>query len=170
MTPRMPLLWFCSVLVGAFFVPDGVMAQIQKVDGYDGYKFGMSIDQAKNIKPAAKQTRCEYVSVDACLEYATTISVFPATVSVQFKGATPLLSQILLTIRSFPEPVVRHPCREVGEEVLKLLAAKYGTNPLVKDRTATWTSPHGGSVSLLALCVGEVGGINVITYAPSSPL
>jgi len=42
-------------------------------------------------------------------------------VTVQFEGATPLLSRILLTIRSFPEPVVRHPCREVGKEVLKLL-------------------------------------------------
>jgi len=170
MISRMPLMWFCGVLVGTFFVPDPVMAQIKKVDGYDGYKFGMTIDQAKKVKPAAKQTRCEYPGVATCLEYETMVSAFPATVVVQFRGDTPLLSQILLTIRSFDKPV-RHSCREVGEEVLKLLAAKYGDSPFIKDHTAAWTSPEGGSVSLLALCVGEAGGgINVITYKPSSPL
>jgi hypothetical protein len=170
MNSRMLVGWFCAVLVGAFFFPDRVTAQIERVDGYDGYKFGMTIDQAKQVKPSAKQTRCEYVNVTICLEYATKISIFPATVAVQFKGATPLLSRILLTIKSLPEPVVRHPCREVGKEVLKLLIAKYGDSPLIKDHTATWTSPGGGSVSLLALCVGEAGGINVITYEPTSPL
>jgi hypothetical protein len=164
---RMLSVWFCGPLVWAFVASDGVVAQT-KVDGYDGYKFGMTIDQAKRIKSAAKQTRCEYVDVSTCLEYRTMVSVFPATVTVQFKGAAPLLSQIIITIRSLADP--SHSCREVGREVLKLLTAKYGNDPFVKDHEATWASPEGGSVSLLALCIGEVEGINVITYKSSSPL
>jgi hypothetical protein len=170
MIPRMPLMCFCGVLVGAFFFPDRVMAQIRKVDGYDDYKFGMTIDQALKVRPAAKQkTPCDYVGVPVCLEYATTVSVFSATVNVQFEGDTPLLSQILITISSLDEPVPR-PCREVGKEVLSLLVGKYGKHPFIKDHEATWTSPDGGSVSLLALCVGENKGVNVISYRPSSPL
>jgi len=146
------------------------MAQIKKVDGYDGYKFGMTVDQALKVRPAAEQkTPCDYQGIPVCLEYATTVSVFPATVNVQFKGDVPLLSQILLTISSLDEPV-HYSCREVGKEVLKLLVVKYGEHPIIKDHEATWTSPDGGSVSLLALCVGEVKGVNVIGYRPSSPL
>jgi hypothetical protein len=170
MIPKMLLTCFCGVLVGAFFFPDRVMAQIKKVDGYDDYKFGMTVDQALKVRPAAiRKTPCDYVGVPVCLEYATTVSVFSATVNVQFKGDTPLLSQILITIRSLDEPV-RHPCREVGKEVLSLLVDKYGKRPFIKDHAATWTSPAGGSVSLLALCADESKGVNVISYRPSSPL
>ena len=90
-------------------------------------------------------------------------------VQFQTDGNTPLLSQILLTIRSLDEPV-RYPCHDVGKEVLKLLVSKYGERPMIKDHEATWTSPDGGSVSLLALCVDDLKGLNVITYRPSSPL
>jgi hypothetical protein len=169
MIQRVLQMCFCGVLIGTFFVPDRVMAKIKKVDGYDGYKFGMSIDQALNVKPAAKQkTPCDYQDVPTCLEYATTVSVFSARVNVQFKfeNGTPLLSQVLLTI---DEPV-RHPCHEVGRELLHLLVDKYGEHPVIENHKATWTSPDGGSVSLLALCVTEVQGVNIISYKPSSPL
>ena len=166
MIPKIPLMCFCGVLVGAFFFPDRVMAQMKKVDGYDDYKFGMTVDQALKVRLAAKRnTPCDYSGVPVCLEYATTVSVFPATVNVQFQGDTPLLSQILITIRSLDEPV-RRPCHEVGKEVLRLLVDKYGTHPFIKDRAATWTSPEGGSVSLLALCVDENKGVNVISNRP----
>jgi hypothetical protein len=166
----MPAVWFCAVFITAFFVSGRAMAQIKQVEGYDGYKFGMTIDQAKKVKPAAKQTRCEFAGVATCLEYKTKLSAFPATVTVQFKGEAPLLSQILITIRSLDKPVL-HSCRDVGEEVLRLLVAKYGDKPFIKNHEATWTSPEGGSVSLLSLCVGEAGnGVNVITYTLSSPL
>ena len=98
-------LVFCVVLVrGAAFPSDQVKAQIDKVDGYDGYRFGMTLDQAKKIKPAAKQTPCDFVQVVACLEYAITISAFPATVTVQFEGATPALSQIIIPSNRFQVP------------------------------------------------------------------
>jgi hypothetical protein len=132
----------------------------------------MTIDQALKVKSAAKQkTPCDYQGVPVCLEYSTTVSAFPATVTVQFKsdGNTLLLNQILLTVRSLDEPV-RYPCRDVGKEVLKLLVAKYGERPMIKDHEATWTSPDGGSVSLLALCGDDLKGVNVISYRPSSPL
>jgi hypothetical protein len=73
MIPKKPLMCLCGVLVAACFMSDQVMAQIKKVDGYDGYKFGMTIDQALKVKSAAKQkTPCDYQGVPVCLEYATT--------------------------------------------------------------------------------------------------
>jgi hypothetical protein len=172
-TPNKPLLALCGVLSAACFISDQGIAQIKKVDGYDGYKFGMTIDEALKVKSAAKKkTPCDYRGVPVCLEYATTVSAFPARVTVQFQfdGNTPLLSQILLTVRSSLDDPVRYPCRDVGKEVLKLLVAKYGERPMIKDHEATWTSPDGGSVSLLALCVDDFNGLNVISYRPSSPL
>jgi hypothetical protein len=158
-----------GLFVGALFLADRSMAQMKKVEGYDGYKFGMTIEQAKKVKPAAKQTHCDYADVVTCLEYKTTVSAFSATVTVQFKGATPLLSQILITLYSLDDPV-RDSCRVVGKAVLSPLVDKYGNNPLVKDHVATWASPEGGLVSLDALCVDDVHGVNIITYKPSSPL
>lgn len=150
--------------------PDQVIAGMKKVDGYDGYKFGMTLDQALQIKPFAKQkTPCGYKGVPVCLEYATAVSGFPARVDIQFEGSAPLLSRILLTISSFEESV-RHTCAEVGKVVLGLLADKYGKDPVVDDRKTTWTSPDGGSISLLTLCVHDRKGINVIGYEPSGPL
>lgn len=113
---------------------------MKKVDGYDGYKFGMTLDQALQIKPFVKQkTPCGYKGVPVCLEYATTVSGFPARVDIQFEGSAPLLSRILLTISSF-EVSVRHTCAEVGKVVLGLLADKYGKDPVVDDRKTTWTA------------------------------
>jgi hypothetical protein len=145
------------------------VAQINKIDGYEGYKFRMTLDQAQKIYPEAKVTKCEYVNVDACLEYLTHVGPFPVAVAVQFQGAPPLLSQIILTFRSLDE-APQFKCHEVAKELLQLLLTKYGEHPFAKDRLITWTSPEGGSVYLNSLCINETKGINIIGYKPSNPL
>ena len=163
------MVWLCGALVFSFCAPAHVAAQIKKVDGYEGYKFGMTLDQAKKVNPSAQQTRCTYVSVTACLEYPTTVSIFPAMVVVQFEGAPPLLRQVLLTIKSSAETLIRS-CTEVTTEVVKLLIAKYGNRPLVRGFEAVWASPDGGSVILSAFCTNKDEGLNIIAYTSSSPL
>jgi hypothetical protein len=155
-------------LVGVVSAPRNSAAQTKKVDGFEGYRFGMTLEQALKIRPSAKQTKCEYTGVAACLEYGTTVSAFPATVAVQFERANPLLlTQILITIHSMDDPI-DHTCRDVTKELLKLMVPKYGDKPLVEDHKVTWASSEGGSVSLTSLCIGPEKGINVISYMPSS--
>ena len=63
-TLNKPLLGLCGVLIAVCFMSDQGIAQIKKVDGYDGYKFGMTIDQALKVKSAAL---LYYENVLACL-------------------------------------------------------------------------------------------------------
>jgi hypothetical protein len=45
-------------LVGA--APNASVAETKKVDGYEGYKFGMTLEQALKVRPYAKQIQCDY--------------------------------------------------------------------------------------------------------------
>jgi hypothetical protein len=153
-------------LIASVAAPSASVAQTRKIDGYEGYKFGMTLEQALKVRPSAKQTQCEYQNVTQCIEYETTVSAFPAKVTVQFH---PAVVQILVTFYSMDDPIDRS-CREIGKELLKLMVPKYGSDPFIKDHKATWTSPEGGSVSLTALCTGPEKGINIISYQPTGAL
>jgi hypothetical protein len=61
-------------LVGAVTAPNASVAETKKVDGYGGYKFGMTLEQALKVRPYAKQIQCDYDDVTTCIEYQTTIS------------------------------------------------------------------------------------------------
>jgi hypothetical protein len=145
---------------------------MKKVDGYEGYRFGMTVEQALRVKPDVKSSEnCGgYSGLTACLEYASNVGTLSDTVTVQFIGTPPTLSQILLTVRSLTgERFNMESCTTVGRELLELLVSKYGDHPFLSSRKATWTSPFGGSVSFTTLCVQDMG-VNVISYGPSSPL
>jgi hypothetical protein len=147
---------------------DAPVSQPTQVDGYQDYKFGMTLEQARIINPAAAYTKCNYVGVVACLEYPTTISAFPAKVVVQFTGAPPLLTQVVISFDALNEPV-RFPCSMVATELTKLLAAKYGRQPFTDQFDTTWAFANGSSVKLSAMCLGNKG-MNIIVYRPSNPL
>jgi hypothetical protein len=145
------------------------VSQPTQVDGYQGYKFGMTLEQARLVNPAAVYTKCTYVGVDACLEYPTTISAFPAKVVAQFKGVPLVLTQVVISFDALHEPV-RFPCNMVATELTKLLAAKYGRQPFTDQfDNITWAFADGSSVELSALCLGNKG-LNTIAYRPSNPL
>jgi hypothetical protein len=160
---------FCILFIVSV-VPTASVAQIKRVDGFEGYTFGMTLNQALAVRPTATQTQCDYNGVTTCIEYQTTISAFSAGVVVQFRKAVPLLlSKILVTVHSFDEPNDL-PCYQVGKELLRLLSAKYGSDPFVNDHTATWAFAEGGAVSFAALCANKDKGINIISYQPSNAL
>jgi hypothetical protein len=148
--------------------PDAPVSQPTQVDGYQDYKFGMTVEQARIINPAAAYTKCDYVGVVACLEYPTTISAFPAKVVAQFTGVPPLLTQVVIAFNALNEPV-RFPCSMVARELRMLLAAKYGRQPFTDQSNTTWAFANGSSVQLSALCLGDKG-ITTIVYRPSNPL
>ncbi|WP_422033965.1 hypothetical protein [Reyranella sp.] len=159
------------ILCGAALIAPlgGVLAQVPKIDGYDGYRFGMTIEEATKVKTGLSYVSCDFKDVVGCIQYPVTVSAFPAQVSVQFKGATPRVVQIVVSFDSLREPN-KNPCRAISKEVFRLMAAKYGDAPLVKKGTATWASPNGGAVEMSSLCLDEATGMNVIVYRPSASL
>jgi hypothetical protein len=145
------------------------LAQIMAIDGYDRYRFGMSLAEAQAVNPTAKKIPCGFKDVVFCLEYDTEISAFPARVDVQFEGVEPRASQVVITIDSLHEPI-KHSCVDVAKELLKLLIAKYDSHPFVEKKTFTWSSPLGGSVTLLSLCITDSQGVNVVSYRKTGAL
>jgi hypothetical protein len=82
---------FLCVLSIALIAPTQLAAEINKVEGFEGYKFGMTLNEALAVRPSAKQTQCDYKNVAICIEYPTTVSVFRSTVVAQFeRGVSPL--------------------------------------------------------------------------------
>ena len=158
------------ILCGAALIaPLSALAQVPKIDGYDGYRFGMTIEEATKVKAGARYAPCDFKDMVGCIQYPVTVSAFPALVSVQFKGATPRVVQIIINFDSLKEPD-KNPCGAVAKEVFRLMAAKYGSTPLVKKGIATWASPSGGAVEFSTLCLNETTGVNVIIYRPSAAL
>jgi hypothetical protein len=49
-------------LVGAVAAPSASVAQTKKVDGYEGYKFGMTLEQALKVRPSAKCLSEEFLN------------------------------------------------------------------------------------------------------------
>lgn len=159
------------VLCGALSLlgTGSAMAQAPKIDGYDGYRFGMTVEEASKVKGGAQYASCDFKDVVGCIEYPVTVSAFPARVSVQFKGQTPRIVQVIVTFDSLREPI-KNPCKAVSKEIVRLLATKYGDAPHVQKGTATWASPNGGAVEMSSLCLDETTGINLIVYRPSAAL
>jgi hypothetical protein len=158
------LACLCGALVFTLPIHQALGAPATTIDGYGGYKFGMSIEQALRVNPAARLAPCDDADATACLAYATAISNFSALVTVQFTGAAPRVSRILVTIDA-DENGQSRPCPSVGREILGLLVDTYGASSRVEGYETTWVSSEGGSVSLLSLCVGSKG-VNVLGYSP----
>ncbi|MBI2716257.1 MAG: hypothetical protein HYX37_17665 [Rhizobiales bacterium] len=107
---------------------------MDKIDGYEGFAFGMPMEQAVAIRPGSKVEPCGFVGVVGCIEYTTNVSGFPATVDVQFSGYPPLVTQVVLIIVSMNvADAANHPCTAITSELGRQLATKYGSNSSSKE-------------------------------------
>lgn len=156
-------------VLASFLIAGSAFGQVPKIDGYDGFKFGMTVEQAQGVKGGLTYKRCDYKNAVGCMDYAVNVGAFPATVVVQFKGSPARVAQILVSFDSLRSPP-KDSCSSVRKEVLRLLTAKYGSSPYISDTGATWTSPHGGSLRFSSLCIDNTTGMNVISYEPSAAL
>ena len=74
----------CLVL-GLTFDVAAAAAQESKIEGYSGYRFGMSLEEAKRVHPT-QIFNC--AAGRTCLSYETKVSAFDASVIVPITGAT----------------------------------------------------------------------------------
>ena len=162
-------LMLCITFVCLLLSAGPASAQIAAINGYDGYRFGMSVEQAARVRPQAPYTRCQFQNVVGCVEYETNVANYKAKVIIQFKGNPVSLGQIVVQFGQIEDPI-EYPCRQAGKVILGLLIDKYGAHPRTQSHKATWTSPYGGQVSFTDLCVDDQRGLSIVAYSPSNPL
>ena len=160
----------CLIASTLVFGTAGAAGQASRIDGYDGYRFGMSLDEARRVNPQALfNPKCS--AGRQCLSYETKISAFDALVIVRLTGKPARVEDVLVTIESFTNRPVFYPCKTVLAELVRLLKARYGSNPVrigAMD-SLTWAAPNGGTAELTSICLGQEGSNDVI-YRPSNPM
>ncbi len=143
-----------SVLTGAG--PD-------TIQGYAGFQFGMTLEEADRVRPDDKITDCEYeddtTSSDSkCLEYTDRYQGVPSRFLVQFNEKTQLVDRIIVIVDAMGD------CADTVELVHENLAEDYGPSQAGNTRNRIWLDKAGGSVKLSHMCVRETMGMVIVTY------
>lgn len=137
---------------------------VPRIDGYGPYKFGMSIEQAKEAGPNAEKTDCSrlYVGFAYCLTQSTQLFGQDATIDAMFDINTRKLSQINIMFdrRDGKEGA----CQKVWETIVRPFFQRWGIPTRKQGTVNIWESPYGGEVSLAPLCFNESAGLVMIVY------
>ena len=141
-----------------------------RIEGFGGYRFGMTLEEAAGVREDDVVTDCAFQGVFKCLEFEASFYGEAARVIAQIDATTRKLAQVVVQFdlmdRTEPDG-----CSGVVEKVLSRLTARYGTDHVsVEKSTGTWYPSDGGSVSLTNLCVSNSSGIVAVTYRPGESL
>ena len=77
----------------------------ERITGYAGYQFGMSLDQAMSVDARMRQTHCDYFNVAYCLERDEDFYGEPGRIVVLFGAADKTIEAIHITFDRF-EPLI----------------------------------------------------------------
>lgn len=137
----------------------------QRIEGYRGYTFGMTLAEARRVDPNMALTKCDYIGVELCLERDGEFFGESARLVVQFTGGQ--VSQVLISFTRHRDPQDQA-CQRVAGVVLKALLDRFGEpSRSAKKNGPSWYATRGGSIHLTVLCVdGSVGRV-VVSYRPS---
>ncbi len=136
---------------------------VPKIDGYGPYKFGMSIEQAKKARPAAKQTDCDYVGTAYCLTESIKFFGQDAIIDALFDKGTKRLSSVNITFERIGGK--EKACKKVLKAIAAPLIQKWGIPTREEGVTLYWESVHGGTLELVRLCIDDDSGVVVVSYA-----
>lgn len=140
-----------------------VLGTVEKIDGYGGYKFGMTLAEADAVTNDDKIVGCEYYGVRKCITRGGEFLGESETVVAQIDDKTQRIRQVVVSF----EGTESGACDAVARVVRNTLLKSYGLDDVnAKGPRAEWHFPKGGSIGLLKLC--EVG-MNLVTvsFAPS---
>ena len=146
-------------------------AQLARLEGYDGYTFGMTVEQALKVHPGTSVVPCDYPGTVGCLKREITVAQLPGQTVVLFAGQEPRVTNIHAEFNFLPKPGPV-PCKTATKTLLLFLVEQYGPmwSVISSDMTryafsSTWRFPERGVLSLQTMCVGELGG-NMIVFDP----
>lgn len=145
-----------------------VAQRTKRVDGYDGYRFGMNFEEASKVRPDAKKTSCPYKGVVFCLDYETAIGGISGIAHIQFEGDVPRIGQIVVETGSIKEPPTV-PCEDAAVILAKALTAQFGFRPYFDSPNNPWSSvvwnfEDGGVVRMEPLCLKSGKGLTVVVF------
>ena len=135
---------------------------VPQIDGYGPYKFGMSLEGAKEARPTANRTDCDYVGVAYCLTENTELFGQDATIDALFDKNTKRLNQVNIIFDRINGK--EKACKKVLEAIATPLLQKWGTPTREAGVTLFWESVHGGTLSLTRLCINDNSGVVVVSY------
>lgn len=138
-----------------------------KLDGYGGYKFGMTLKEAMAVRGDVKVTNCEYTGVEKCLERQGRFFGEPGNVTVQIFKSTGRVEQIVIAFRRMDSPEDSQACKKTVDVLLPQLLKVYDPKQAVSPNTQrelVWYFSKGGEVSLVNLCITDDLGMVVVTY------
>ena len=141
-----------------------------RIDGFAGYRFGMTLAAARSVRTDFELTDCEYLSVWKCIEFREVFYGEDAEVAVQFDSKSRLLDQIVVSFDRL-KSATKNACSQVVKKVVPQLEARYGGNPTVmKPGEAIWYLARGGKVAFSNFCIDDDSGMVIVSYGPASSL
>lgn len=135
---------------------------VPRIDGYNSYKFGMSIEQAREARPTSHKTDCDYVGTAYCLTENTQFFGQDANIDALFAKATKSLYQVNITFDRVKGK--DGACKKVLEAIATPLGQKWGFPTRERGVTLFWESVHGGTLSVSRFCIDDDSGIVVVSY------
>jgi len=176
---RIPCIFKIAILVALLFTvqtyaqtskerptPPQRRTPVPRIDGYGSYKFGMSIEQAKEARPTAKRTDCNYVGTAYCLTESTKFFGQDARIDALFDKGTKRLSSINITFDRIGGK--EKACKKVLEAIATPLLQKWGIPTREEGATLYWESVYGGTLALVRLCIDDDSGVVVVSYEDTS--
>jgi hypothetical protein len=114
-----------TVMFFLFLSAESFGQSIDKLDGYGGYKFGMTLEQAFAVRRDVKITQCEYENVYRCIERQGNFFGHAGTIVVQISGRTKRVNKIVLTFDRIDEKFGQGKCKAVLDDILPQLFKVY---------------------------------------------
>lgn len=156
-----PQILFLGILVFQI-----VPKKSNKIEGYGGFKFGMTLEEGilvrnddhVNDNPA-------YWAAYKTIERETSIYGYDALIVAQINSQSRRLDRVVIEFKKWDGG-----CEQLVEDIVDNLFNFYGEE-FVKgeDAKGTWTFPDGGIITLYNICYGDIGQVNV-AYSSSEKL
>ena len=138
--------------------------QITRLEGYGGYKFGMTLEEADAVREDDVINRdCEFEETEACIERRTVLFGEEAVVIAKISSGTHKLNQVLVQFDRMGSTVAGA-CKKVLLRIADLLIKTYGNGAKEEKANVVWYLPRGGEVQLTPLCITDDSGMIVVSY------
>ncbi len=162
-------LCFGLIFLLPYQPPDAVAESkvIDRIDGYGGYKFGMTLSQADAVRTDdVVQKPCSYPEMEACINRETELFGEKASVSVLISSETHTVKRVHIIFATLSSDGPGS-CNRVLSSISLPLVQVFGVNFKKDDRSVIWHFPLGGRVIVAHTCFPSGEGIVVVSYEQS---
>jgi hypothetical protein len=147
------MIFFVSIFFLILFSVEssGTEEPVKKVDGWGGYKFGMSMAQAASVRKDARWEEIEYQSGnEKCLVDNGNFYGEKGKIVVRFKEGK--LWKIHLDFNRFQGGCDEKLARPISDALLTSYGTKYTKQ---EGRSLVWRFPQGGMITFSYFCITE---------------